>query len=752
VAKRAQTRSSLPSKEEIRRYIEDNPEAAGKREIARAFGIKGGDRVWLKDTLRALKDEGAIEGSRRRRYTRRGGLPPYAVVEVSAIDADGEVLCRPVTWRHDEPPPPIYLAPERRGMTALAVGERVLARLERLEDGTYGGRPIRRVAAPPSEVLGVYEIGSEGGRLRPTDKRAKNEYALATHDTAGAKPGELVLAKVKAGHGRLGLAAVAVSERLGRVDSPGAFSLIAIHSNEIPTAFSPAALEQASAAGPVDPGRRRDLRRVPLVTIDGADARDFDDAVWAEPDPDKRNPGGWHVLVAIADVANYVRPGDPLDRCAYERGVSVYFPDRVVPMLPEALSNGWCSLKPGEDRGCLVAEMWLDAKGTLRRHGFCRGLMRSAARLTYEQVQAARDGDGDDVTEPLLEPVLQPLYGAFEALLAARERRGALDLDLPEMQVRVGESGTIEDIRPRERLDSHRLIEELMVTANVAAAQALEGVGQPCLYRIHESPDPAKVEALREFLGSLGIRFARGTRITPETFNRILAKAEGTPHYEMLSQLVLRTQSLAVYSPDNLGHFGLGLQRYAHFTSPIRRYADLVVHRLLVAGLGLGEGGLTAGAAADLPAWANHISMAERRAEAAERDATDRYVAAFMRERVGATFPARIVGVTRFGLFVRVLETGAEGLIPVSTLPDDRYDHDESFHALIGRRWGRTYRLGERASVRLVESSPLTGGLVFHLQEDGMAGAAGRSSRSRPQRPARKAGHKPAKRRRKRLS
>jgi ribonuclease R len=507
-----------------------------------------------------------------------------------------------------------------------------------------------------------------------------------------------------------------VVQRVGDSSDPRAFSLIAIHAHGIPTEFPHEAVALAEKARPVGLGDRADLRAIPLVTIDGADARDFDDAVWAEPDPESR--GGWHVIVAIADVAWYVRPADALDRAARERGNSVYFPDRVVPMLPEALSNELCSLKPGVERACMAVHLWLDAEGRVQRHRFVRGLMRSAARLTYEQVQAAIDGRPNETAGPLVEPVLRPLYGAYRAFDRARQRRGTLDLDLPERRILLDPTGRVARIEPRERLDSHKLIEEFMISANVAAAEELERLRRPCMYRVHAAPDPAKLAALREFLEGIGIpglALAKGQVVQPRHFNEILHRAAGTPYATLVNELVLRSQAQAAYSPENVGHFGLALRRYAHFTSPIRRYADLLVHRSLIAGLDFGAGGLPPTEAKDFTGVAEHISMTERRAAVAERSATDRYTAAFLAERVGATFNGRINGVTRAGLFVTLSETGADGLIPISRLPNDFYDHDEAGHRLVGRRSGRIFRLGDPVSVRLAEANTVTGSLLFSL-------------------------------------
>ncbi|MBP2290872.1 ribonuclease R [Azospirillum rugosum] len=709
---------TFPDKDTILGFIRDSATPVGKREIARAFKLSGtADRERLKELLKELEADGTVERGRGKRVAPPQSLPEVAVLEVSAIDPDGEVLARPLTWTGEGKPPRIFMMPEKKGHPALAVGDRVLAKLARVNDRLYEARTIRRIEGTVGRVLGVYRPAADGGRVIPTDKRNKTELMVLPANRNDAEADELVLVDVLPA-GRLGLPQARVVERLGHTAEPRAVSLIAIHTHGLPTDFPPAAVREAQAASVPSLTGRTDLRAIPLVTIDGADARDFDDAVWAEPDGDPANEGGWHLLVAIADVSFYVRPGSALDRAAYERGNSVYFPDRVVPMLPEALSNDLCSLRPNEDRACFAVHLWIDRQGALRRHQFVRGLMRSAARLTYEQVQAARDGAPDEVTAPLLETVLQPLYGAFACLWAARGKRGTLDLDLPERKVRLDDRGRVAEIAPRERLDSHRLIEEFMICANVAAAESLESAGMPGLYRVHDQPSPDKQESLREFLGGIGYALPKVLTLTPSHFTRILAKASGKPESQLVSEVILRSQSQAEYSPENIGHFGLALTRYAHFTSPIRRYADLIVHRALIRAHGLGPGGLDDTATAGLEDIGEHISAMERRAAAAERDAVDRFTAAFLADRVGETFTGRVSGVTRFGLFIRLDESGADGLIPASTLPDDQYEHDEHAHALVGQRTGRVYRLGAPVTVILVEADPLTGSTLFALPKD----------------------------------
>ena len=623
------------------------------------------------------------------------------MLRVTGTDADGDATARPVDWTGDGPPPLVTMVAERRGLPALAPGDRVLARLTALPDRgglpRFEGRTLKRLSDQPGRILGVFRAPD---RIVPTDRRAKAEWRVPPNETAGAETDEIVVA-TPLPYDRLGLKPARITERLGRLGDARSISLICIHAHDIPQDFSPEALADAARARVTRLGRREDLRGVPLITIDGADARDFDDAVHAEPDGD-----GFRLLVAIADVAHYVRPGSPLDRDAYTRGNSVYFPDRVVPMLPEALSNGWCSLRPHEDRGCLFVEMTIDASGRKTGHRFGRGLMRSAARLTYEQVQAGYDAG--DMTH------LGALYPAFRALLAARQARGTLDLDLPERQVVLAE-GRVESVRPRPRLDSHRLIEEFMVLANVAAAEQLEAYHQPCMYRVHAPPTEEKLETLRTFLHSLGVNLPPGDSIHPRDLDRVLLQVRGTEQAPIVNDVILRSQSQAAYSPDNLGHFGLALPRYAHFTSPIRRYADLLVHRALIAGGRMGLGALDGAEPGHFVDAGEHISATERRAAVAEREAVDRYLAAFMADRVGATFAARVSGVQRFGMFVTLDDTGANGLVPMNGLPDDYWVYDEPTQSLSGARSRQVFQLAQAVEVRLAEANPVTGGLIFQV-------------------------------------
>jgi ribonuclease R len=636
----------------------------------------------------------------------------------------------------------------RRALSAADQSGRLALREILRETGEIGARTTQMLGPANPPVVGVYYCGREGGKVVPADRRNRNAYRVAERDTGGAENGELVRVE-QLSTGRLGFPRARIVERLGRSSDPGAVSLLAIASHDIPTEFPIAAIAEAEAALPASSAGRSDLRSIGLVTIDGADARDFDDAVWAEPDPDPKNRGGWHIVVAIADVAWYVRPSTALDREARRRSNSVYFPDRVVPMLPEALSNDLCSLKPGVDRACLAVHLWIDAAGRKRRHRFERGLMRSAARLTYEQVQATREGRNEGGF-PLSQERLAALYGAFAALATARAGRGVLELDIVEHRVVLDEGRPVA-ITPVARLDSHRLIEEFMILANVAAAEELETQRQSCLYRIHDAPDPEKLKELRAILDAIGLPglgFPKGQAPKPALFNRVLHRAAATPAAALVNELVLRCQAQAAYSPNNLGHFGLALRRYAHFTSPIRRYADLIVHRALTAGANVGGHGRGSDALPsdadreELAAIAEHISAAERRAAAAERAALERYRAIILARSIGSIFTGRISGVAEFGLFVTSAENGANGLIPISTLPGDYYECDKTAHRLIGRRSGRIFRVGDEVSVRLVEADVIGGRLVFGIEEDGAAptsrSSAGKRVGVRSRAPARR--------------
>jgi ribonuclease R len=719
--------AGLPSPEALLEFLRDNPEAAGTREIARAFGLGPSDQRGLRAMLRNISRSGELVRGGDRRFAAGEPLPEMMQVERAGIDADGFPLVRPVSWTGPGEAPLFRLAEGAAG-DELPEGGRALVRLIRRETGETEAEPVRRLDTPEGRVVGVFRRSREGGEIIPADRRDRGEYRVFGQDAIGIPDGELVVGQPLPLR-RSGARRVRIVERLGSADAPGAISRLTIAAFDIPSQFPHEALAEAAAARPVDLDGRAELRDLALVTIDGEDARDFDDAVWAAPDDDPQNRGGWHIVVAIADVSHYVRPGNALDREAAHRGNSVYFPDQVVPMLPEALSNELCSLKPGEDRACVAAHLWIDASGRKKRHRFERGLMRSAVRLTYEAVQAAHEHPTGALL-PLPRERLDALYGAFAVLDRARRARGALELDLPEHHVLLDEARRPIAVVPRQRVDSHRLIEEFMILANVAAAEELEARHQPCMYRVHDAPDPEKLAALRDFLDEIGIpglALARGQVIRPALFNRMLEKARGMPEAPLVNELVLRSQAQAVYSPNNIGHFGLALPRYAHFTSPIRRYADLLVHRALTAPPGRAP---VAGEA--FAATAEHISMTERRAAAAERAALDRYRATLLGGAIGTVYEARITGVAPFGFFVSLPENGADGLVPVSTLPSDYYDHDPRRHRLVGRRSGTQFALGDPVTVRLAEADPVGGRLLFRVEHEGFARPRAMRSRQPP--------------------
>lgn len=726
--KKRDAATALPDRESIVAFVRNHPGEAGTRELARHFGLKNEARAELRKILRDLTDEGVI-AKRGKRVREAKSLPPTLVADITKQDSDGELIATPAEWLEevDGPAPLIRVHIPRRAKpgTVAGVGDRALLRIEKPdgkhERAAYSGRVIKVLDKTQHRVLGIFRaMPTGGGRMIPIDKKqAGRELAISEADANGAQDGDLVSVVLMRSRG-YGLPAGRVKERLGSLKTEKAISLIAIHAHDIPQEFPADTIREAEAARPAVLQGREDWRGIPLVTIDPPDAKDHDDAVHAAPDDDPKNKGGYIVHVAIADVAFYVRPGSALDREALRRGNSVYFPDRVVPMLPERISNDLCSLKPNEPRGALAVRMVIGPDGRKKSHTFHRVLMRSAAKLHYAQAQAAIDGHPDDTTGPLLDPILKPLYDAYELVKRAREERDPLDLDLPERKILLKSDGTVDRVVTPQRLDAHRLIEEFMILANVAAAETLEKKALPLIYRVHDEPTVEKIHNLRDFLKTLDMPFSATGALRPTVFNRILAQVKGRDAESLVNEVVLRAQAQAEYAAENYGHFGLNLRRYAHFTSPIRRYADLIVHRALIRGLGLGDGALPDTESFEtLTEIAAAISLTERRAMKAERETADRLIAHFLADRVGATFTGRISGVTRAGLFVKLNETGADGLIPVRTLGAEYYTYDEARHALIGSRSGAMHRLGDVVEVRLVEAAPVAGALRFELLSEG---------------------------------
>jgi len=717
------TSAGLPTRQQILDFIASSDTPAGKREIAKAFGLSAQDKILLKALLKDMSDEGLIDVAPGRAFHKMGGLPKVTVLRIT--DADGDTTWAvPERWEAEHVPAPRLRVREMRGKrSALGVGDRILARTEEAGNG-WIAHPMKQLARGEELMLGV--LHEEGGKLWLQGVEKKERRSWPVSDAGGAEPGDLVLAE-KAG--RPPRITARVVERLGDPFAPRSFSLIAIHRHGIPNVFSEELLEEAErvARQPLGDGRE-DLRHLPIVAIDPADARDHDDAVWATPDDDPANEGGWKAIVAIADVSFYVRPGSELDREARKRGNSVYFPDRVVPMLPEVLSADVCSLKEDVDRAALACHLQVTKSGALKSWRFTRAVVRLAANIAYEDAQAAIDGDLDN---PLTETALRPLWDCWHALNAAREKREPLDLDLPERRIVLDEKGRILSVAPRERLDAHKLIEDYMIAANVAAAKALEAKKTPVMYRIHEPPAREKLTALKEYLKTFDIEFALGQVIRPATFNRILDRVGEEEFRPQVMEQVLRTQTQAYYGPENVGHFGLALGSYAHFTSPIRRYADLVVHRALVDAYRLGPGGLTAEEAGSMDRIGQSISQLERRAMEAERETIDRYVAAYLAAHVGEIMSARITGVQNFGFFATVEGIGGDGLVAARDLGAEYFHFDEAGKRLVGEHSGEEFTLGQRIELRLVEANPVSGALRFELP-DGKGSAGGPQRTGRP--------------------
>jgi ribonuclease R len=796
--------AGLPSRKQILDFIASSDQPAGKREIARAFGLSGQEKIDLKRLLKDMADEGLIDSSPGRAFHKSGGVPKVTVLRVQAVDDAGTVWGVPEQWHAETPPPRLRLI-ERGRRGALGIGDRVLARTEERGQGLIA-HPMKKLERSAELVLGVVRRDGERFWLSPVDKRERRELAIA--DLKNAEAGDLVLCEVT---GRPPRASARVDAVLGDPFAPRSFSLIAIHKHGLRHEFSREAIEEAHRVStyPILPGTgrgtseagggapqnlqrstvgphhhsaspsgppprsgedlREDLTHLPIVAIDPEDARDHDDAIWAEADGE----GGWSAIVAIADVSFYVRAGSELDREARARGNSVYFPDRVVPMLPEELSADICSLKQGEQRAAMACHLKISKDGELKSWRFTRAKVCIVANIAYEDAQAAIDAAAEErvevsspvcwmpevdgrVPHALVEKALKPLWGCWRALFAARKKRGPLELDLPERRVMLDEKGRIASIAPRDRLDAHRLVEDFMIAANVAAARALEAKKAPVMYRVHEPPSREKLVALKDYLATFGVEFALGQVIKPGTFNRLIDRArtisrpgEGRgpeekvdPRFrgddDIITQIMeqlLRTQMQARYGPERLGHFGLALATYAHFTSPIRRYADLLVHRALVKAYGLGEGGLPPGDEERFEQIGEQISMLERRAMEAERETVDRYVAAFLADRVGQLVECRITGVQPFGFFATVEELGGDGLLLARDLGREYFRYDEAARALVGDESGDAYRLGQRLTLRLAEANPVSGALRFELPEGSYGAASAPPRRDRVRRP-----------------
>ncbi len=716
--------NGLPSRQQILDFIASSDTPAGKREIAKGFGLHGADKIALKALLKDMTDEGLIDIAPGRAFHKMGGVPKVTVLRVT--DADGDtVWAVPERWEAEGIPQPRLRVIERgRKASALGPGDRILARTEEAGSG-WVAHPMKTLARGEEQILGV--LREEGGRLFLAGLDKKMNRDLPVVDRGDAEPGDLVLAEKT---GRPPRIMAKVVERLGDPFAPRSFSMIAIAKHGIPNVFSPELIAEAERVARQPLGDdREDLRHLPIVAIDPIDARDHDDAVWATPDDDPANEGGFRAIVAIADVSFYVRPGSFLDKEARKRGNSVYFPDRVVPMLPEVLSADVCSLKADQDRAAMACHLRIGKDGEILDWRFTRAVVRLAANIAYEHAQAAVDAvkageTPETVDADLTKTALLPLWDCWAALSRARDKRSPLDLDLPERRVVLDEQGRILSVAPRERLDAHRLIEDFMIAANVAAAKALERKKAPVMYRIHEPPSREKLTALKDYLKTFDMSFALGQVIRPATFNHILGTLKEHEAREEIMTQVLRTQTQAYYGPQNAGHFGLALGSYAHFTSPIRRYSDLIVHRSLVDAYKLGAGGLSAEDAANMERVGELISSLERRAMEAERETVDRYVAAYLSQHVGEVMDAKITGVAAFGFFATVEGVGGDGLVPARDLGREYFRHDEASQRLVGEETGEFFALGQKLKLRLVEANPVSGALRFELP-DGKGSGSG---------------------------
>jgi ribonuclease R len=717
---------SFPDRQTVLDFLKENPDATTKADIARGLKVKGRERAVLREILTELENEGKLERTGKRSWAQADRPPPSGLVEFTRLTREGDLIGQCVGDSGLFGPELIYGGPSGKNRSrAPAKGDRAICKIVGREDGEWRAYVITLLEKRVSErIVGLFERGPRGGRVIPASRKERRELLIQEADSKGARDGDLVIAEPKPqGKRQYGPPLGIVKEIVGHITDARSASLIAIYANDIPVEFPEAVLKEAREKQPADVPRT-DLTQTPLITIDPHDARDHDDAVYAEA----LESGGWRVIVAIADVSAYVTEGSALDKEAEKRGNSTYFPDRVVPMLPFELSADACSLKEGELRPCLAVEMIFSKDGHKQRHKFLRANMRSAAKLAYEEAQAAIDGKPGGKAGEILETVLKPLWGAYAAVSKARDLRSPLDLDMPERRIQFSAEGEITGIVTKERLDAHRLIEEFMIQANVAAAETLEQKKSPVIYRVHDTPSDAKIAAFAEFLQTLDMKWNVGERPQTHKFNKLLAEIRGGDYDGMISQMVLRTQAQAIYSEENLGHFGLNLPKYAHFTSPIRRYADLVVHRALITAHDFGPDGLSERNAARLEEIASHISMTERRSMAAERDATDRYLAIFLADRVGAEFEGRITGVTGAGLFIALAGSGADGFVPISSLSDDYWVHDEAAMAVYARGSGKTFSLGQIVRVRLLEVTPLQGGLLLEMLSEPMPAPKGRQA------------------------
>lgn len=684
----------IPSREVILQVLEEAGQPLGFKGVAAGLGLHGEeDTEALSRRLGAMIRDGQLVQNRRGDYCLVDKVGVVAGTVQGHRDGFGFLI--PEDGGED-----VFLSP--RQMRELMHGDRAAVRISGMDyKDRREGAVVDVLERRTIELVGRFCNEQGVTFVVPDNARYTHEILIPPDARNGAKPGQIVLATIVEPPGKHNQPLGRISKVLGEQRAAGMEVEIAIHSHGLPHQW-PAVVEQAIAGldeqvAEADKRGREDLRHLPLLTIDGEDARDFDDAVYCAP-----VGNGWRLIVAIADVSHYVRPDTALDAEAQNRATSVYFPDWVIPMLPEALSNGLCSLNPRVDRLCMVCDMQVDAHGHITRARFYEGLMRSAARLTYTQVGALLAGD--PATHRALDEHVTPLrdlHALYRVLRQARERRGALDFERPETRIEFDAERKIRAIVPVVRNDAHKLIEECMIAANVAAAVFLAKHKMPTLYRVHEGPGSERLTALREFLGPLGLSLGGGEKPAPADYAKLLHRLAGRPDAEMIETVLLRSLAQAVYSPTNIGHFGLAHQNYLHFTSPIRRYPDLLVHRAIRHVVRGGKADDFIYGARAMESFGHHCSMAERRADEATRDAVTWLKCDYMRDKVGETFDGTITGVTGFGVFVELKGLQIEGLVHVTSLQNDYYRHDPVRHRLIGERSGREYGLTDSLRVKV---------------------------------------------------
>jgi len=689
-------KASAPDRKDILNLFEDQGRPLQRRDIVDRLNVVSEDsREILRRRLKAMVRDGQLVKNRRNAY----GLPAKMDLVAGRVSAhkDGYGFVMPDDGESD-----LYLSP--RQMRGVLHGDRVLASVIGVDSRGRREGAIREVLERAHErIVGSFVEESGIALVVPDDPRINQDILVAGNHTQGARPGQVVVVEILQQPGERQPPVGRIVEILGKSGAPGMATEIAIRNFDLPYEWPKGVEKEAKAFGDSVTGEmcvgRRDLRDLPLVTIDGADARDFDDAVYAQ-----RRKNGWRLVVAIADVSFYVKPGSKLDDEARKRATSVYFPGRVIPMLPEALSNGLCSLKPDVDRLCLVCDMSINDSGMVTRARFDAAVMKSKARLTYQQVWDWLVSGKDEIRPGATDvsASLKDLYGLYKALRKARSRRGAIDFESTDVQFQFDERGAVADILPYERNDAHMLIEECMITANVQAAAFLLRNKLPAPFRAHEPPQPDRLESLEQFLRGLGIRVPWKSRPEPRDFENIVQQIKGREDKPLIMAVLLRAQSLATYQAGNTGHFGLALEAYSHFTSPIRRYPDLLVHRAIhFVNENRGARGYP-WSREEMDKICEKCSHLSRRAEEAERDVNDRLKAYFMEQHIGDVFKGQVTGVTSFGLFVEITQNHVSGLVHITSLPNDYYHFDPVVHRLTGDRTGKVYQLAQKVAVKVV--------------------------------------------------